>query len=61
MISEKYEKYIKVTISTSEKSEAKALAKSLGMTFQGWVGNLIKRELREAKKASEEGSKYGEN
>ena len=36
---------VKVSISPNDKARAKALAKSQGMTFQGWLGQLIKREL----------------
>ena len=34
-----------VAISSDEKAAAKALAKSKGMTFQGFVGQLIKKAL----------------
>lgn len=32
--------------------QAKLLAKSKGMTFQGWIGSLIKRELAQNEKQS---------
>ncbi len=35
----------KIQITSSEAKKAKNLAKSQGMTFQGWIGSLIKREL----------------
>lgn len=34
-----------IALSQMERDEAKALAKSKGMTFQGWLGNLVKKEL----------------
>lgn len=37
-----------IDITDSERQEFKALAKSRGMTVQGLIGQLIKRELREA-------------
>jgi hypothetical protein len=37
--------YLVVDISAKEKNEAKSLAKSKGMTFQGWLGQLIRNEL----------------
>ena len=39
---------IKVDFTPQERDEAKALAKSKGMTFQGWLGQLVKRELKKA-------------
>ena len=33
------------SITPDERDKAKSLAKSMGMTFQGWLGQLIKREL----------------
>jgi len=41
---------LRVDITDREKAAAKRLAKSKGMTFQGWVGQLIKRELEEAQR-----------
>ena len=41
---------IKVDFSRQERDEAKALAKSKGMTFQGWIGQLVKRELEAARR-----------
>lgn len=43
---------IKVDFTRQERDEAKALAKSKGMTFQGFVGQLIKNALRESKEAA---------
>lgn len=42
--------YIKlnVCISQEESKAAKAFAKSLGFSYQGWLGQLVKRELVEA-------------
>ena len=37
---------LKADISNQEKIKAKSLAKSKGMTFQGWIGQLIRTELR---------------
>lgn len=37
-----------IDITDSERREFKALAKSRGMTVQGLMGQLVKRELREA-------------
>ena len=39
-------KYLKIQISAEETLEAKALAKSKGMLFQCWLGNLVKKELK---------------
>lgn len=39
---------LRVAITDREKAAAKRLAKSKGMTFQGWMGQLIKRELEES-------------
>lgn len=41
---------LRVAITDCEKAAAKRLAKSKGMTFQGWMGQLIKRELEEAQR-----------
>ena len=41
---------LRVAITDREKAAAKRLAKSNGMTFQGWMGHLIKRELEEAQR-----------
>lgn len=40
-------KFVKanIMISPEEWREAKAYARSLGMTAQGWLGSLVKREL----------------
>lgn len=43
-------KKINISISVNERDKAKALAKSKGMTFQGWLGQLVKRELEAAEK-----------
>lgn len=39
---------IKVEISKEKKQQAKSYAKSKGMTFSGWLGQLIDRELQKA-------------
>lgn len=38
-----------VRITKEEKSQAKNLAYSLGMTFEGWLGQLVKAALKNAK------------
>ena len=43
-----------IAISPVEKEQAKALAKSKGMTFQGWLGQLIKNALKEEREATDE-------
>ena len=39
---------VKINISRDERISARHLAKSQGMTFQGWLGLLIRRELKKA-------------
>lgn len=39
-------KYLKVQLSSEEAIEAKNLAKSKGMLFQCWLGNLVRKELQ---------------
>ena len=46
--------YILADISEDEKNSAKKLAKSKGMTFQGWIGQLIRQALAESRKEKEE-------
>ncbi len=36
---------VKVSISEKEKKKAREFAKRNGMTFQGWLGNVIKKEI----------------
>lgn len=36
---------IAVDLSKDERNAAREIARSKGMTFQGWLGQLIKREL----------------
>jgi len=43
--------YMLVDISQTEKREAKILAKNKGMSLQGFVGQLIKRELANAEQS----------
>jgi len=42
-------------ISAQEKTAAKALAKSKGMTFQGWLGQLVKAALKQAEQEASNG------
>ena len=35
-----------VDITPSERETAKRIARSCGMTFKGWLGQLVKREIR---------------
>lgn len=46
--------WIRAFITNSEREQAKALAKSKGMTFQGWLGQLIKNALKEEREATDE-------
>ena len=39
---------VKIDLSKEQRLEARALAKSKGMTLQGLIGQLIKRELQKA-------------
>ena len=48
--SDHFEK-LTVQISKEEKDNAKVIAKSQGMTFQGWIGQLIKNAIKEAREA----------
>lgn len=41
-----------IAISPKERGEAKRLAKSKGMTFQGWLGQLVKREIYNSRSSS---------
>ena len=42
----KYQYYqTKISITPQEKNIAKSLAKSQGMTFQGWLGKIIRQEI----------------
>ena len=41
---------LNVCISQEEKEEAKNLARERGMTFSGFMGTLVKEELRRAEK-----------
>ena len=43
---------IKVDFSRQERDEAKRLAKSKGMTFQGWIGQLVRKELAAAREVT---------
>lgn len=46
---------IRFRLSVEDRQEAKLLAKSKGMTFEGWIGQLIKRELENAKESGDAG------
>lgn len=35
-------------LTPEERDKAKALAKSQGMMFQGWLGNLVRNEIKES-------------
>lgn len=37
--------YLLVDITAEEKAKAKALAKSNGMTLQGWIARLLRKEI----------------
>ena len=41
-----------VDITPEEKKAAKALSKSKGMTFQGWIGQLVRKELAAAREVT---------
>lgn len=43
-----------ISISPDEKEQAKTLARSKGMTFQGWLGLVIRNALKEGKEAGDE-------
>lgn len=43
---------LKVVLTQDEKTIAKSLAKSKGYSFQGWIGQLIKTELKKAQEVS---------
>lgn len=53
MQTEKSYEQLKAAVSRDEVLEAKRMAKSKGMTFQGWLGQLIKRELSTVSKTQE--------
>lgn len=46
LYSDQYQK-LTVQISLEERELSKKLAKTKGMTYAGWLGSLIKRELRD--------------
>ena len=45
LYSDQYQK-LTVQISIEERELSKKLAKTKGMTYAGWLGSLVKRELR---------------
>ena len=46
---------VRVDISNEERIRAYHIAKSRGMTFKGWLGQLIKRELANAEESGDAG------
>ena len=42
---------LKALITKDEAKQAKEIAKSKGMTFQGWLGNVIRQELQKEERA----------
>lgn len=38
----------RISISSTESKKAKKIAKDLGMTFQGWLGRLVKQAIAES-------------
>ena len=46
---------IAVDLSKDERNAAREIARSKGMTFQGWLGQLIKRELANAEESGDAG------
>lgn len=42
----------RIDISREERAEARRIAKSKGMTFQGWLGQLVKREIYNSRSSS---------
>lgn len=46
-----YTTLLKVAISKEQHSEAKRVAKKNGMTLQGWLGQLVIRELAKEQRA----------
>jgi len=36
---------VKIILSSYEKEKAKKIAKNKGFTFQGWLGNLVRKEI----------------
>lgn len=39
--------YLLVDITEEEKAQAKSLARSSGMTFQGWIAKIIREKLNQ--------------
>ena len=37
--------HLRANITQTQKLEARKIAKSKGMTFQGWLGQIIEREI----------------
>ena len=44
---------VKINVSKEERERAKSIAKSRGMTFQGFLGQLIKNELKRSEAESD--------
>ena len=52
MISPKSNKFVnsvKIVLTENETNEAKQIVKSKGYTFQGWLGNLVRKEIEKNK------------
>ena len=45
---------LNVLITAEEKAEAKDLAREKGMTFSGFIGNLVKEELKREERTERE-------
>lgn len=43
---------VRISISQIEYETAKTIAKNKGMTFQGWLGQLVKAELEKSKEVT---------
>lgn len=52
-------KKVNIAISPQEREQAKSLAKSKGMTLQGWLGQLVKKELTAEKATKAKEASYG--
>ena len=48
-----------VQISSEEREQAKKLAKNKGMTYAGWLGQLVKKELTAEKATKKQEASYG--
>ena len=48
-----------VQITPEERASSKEIARKMGMTYAGWLGLLVKRELRNSDSASKESVSSG--